>query len=260
VKCFNTIYTRLFLPFSAILLVASLSAWLLTTSLFTATLERRLEAQLQHATAILAEGNIPYTKALLERLGKLVKADILLLKSPDEVGVTTIDNTRKTNQLLTAAALSDKIVMRSATIEINKIPYKLVIAPITTRSESSNYVAVIAASSLEDVYKTSKEVMALLAIAVMSGIALFAIIGHGAVKSITSRIRQLVEMTKLISAGDRSVRVSTSGTIELVELARNLNLMAEQLGSYEIEVAENSRKAAMGQMAARIAHANRIVK
>jgi two-component system sensor histidine kinase PilS (NtrC family) len=61
-------------------------------------------------------------------------------------------------------------------------------------------------------------------------------------------------MAERIAVGERSVRVEIDDRGEVGALADALNCMADHLQTYETEAAVQSRLAALGEMAARIAH------
>ena len=251
----KTIYARLFFPFSSILVIGTLIAWWLTTTLYTTVMEHRLESQILHATSILARGGIPYTESLLSRLGNLLKADIVLVKKNNKIGITTLSSSSplvpKVQTLITE--FSSKNINASVNINENGIPYILVYTPVT-KPVRQQYSGVIALSNLNDLYQTSQQIAWWLASAAIFGILVFAILGHRAARSITQPVQALARMANEISAGNRAARASPQGSIELADLAKHLNHMANTLEKYETEVAESSRLAAIGQKAARIAH------
>ncbi|MDX1500439.1 MAG: hypothetical protein R3176_11105, partial [Woeseiaceae bacterium] len=67
------IYLRLIAPLGLALLVAMLATWAIAVKLFTDTIDERLDEQLEHATAILADGEFPFSPELLARLDRLLE-------------------------------------------------------------------------------------------------------------------------------------------------------------------------------------------
>jgi signal transduction histidine kinase len=74
------------------------------------------------------------------------------------------------------------------------------------------------------------------------------------VRGVTEPVRQLAAMADGIAAGRRDVRAEPAGGGELAALAASLNQMTARLASYEAELADRSRLAALGELSARIAH------
>ena len=68
----GSIYIRLIMPLGLTLLVAMIAAWAIAVHLLTNTIDRRLDDQLNHATAILADGEFPFSPDLIARLDRLI--------------------------------------------------------------------------------------------------------------------------------------------------------------------------------------------
>jgi len=69
-----------------------------------------------------------------------------------------------------------------------------------------------------------------------------------------SPIRELKRATEQVAEGRFDTRVKVVGQDELAELARDFNQMAERLQSHEREILQAERAAALGQLAAGVAH------
>jgi signal transduction histidine kinase len=90
--------------------------------------------------------------------------------------------------------------------------------------------------------------------AVLGAGLLLVLLQYLLVRGVTEPVRRLVAMANGIAAGRREVRADTTSGGELAALAQALNDMTARLASYEEELAEHSRFAALGEMAARMAH------
>jgi two-component system sporulation sensor kinase A len=90
--------------------------------------------------------------------------------------------------------------------------------------------------------------------AVLAAGALLIALQYYLVRSITQPISRLVSMANEIAAGRRDVRAAPAPHGELQALGTALNDMTAKLASYESELADRSRLAALGEMSARIAH------
>jgi signal transduction histidine kinase len=250
----DNIHLRLFIPYSISMIVAIIFAWWIATNILTTSLERRLDGQLFHATSVLAKGDIPYTKALLHRLGKLLRARFVLITA---AGTVDISDLTLSEQTLIPTAIkiwnNDPLSIHSVTIYNELSAYRLVIHPLNP-SQDNRYVSVAAFAPLDDVRAAANEAAWWLGTAALLGIVILAWVGHQLTRSITSPVRELADMADRISAGDRNVRSSIDQKNELGMLANALNIMTEHLEIYEHEIAEHNRLTALGEMAARIAH------
>jgi len=253
VKPTENIYLRVFLPFSAALLLATILAWWIASSLLIATLEQRLEQQMEHAGQVLAEGEFPFTRELLLELSKLLQVDIVLI-GDGGAGLSTLSGRRAelTDAIASAWAQAGNAT-HLLTLDREGVPYRLAIQPLP-RGRDVHYAAVAILASLEDVHTAARRAAGWLGIAAIVGLLALAWTGHRIARSITAPIRELANMAARLTAGDREVRSSLHQANEIGVLADALNKLAERLSSYETEVAENSRLAAIGQTTARIAH------
>ncbi len=249
------IYLRLFLPFSASLLAATVLAWWVATSLLSASLEERLDEQLEHTASVLAEGDFPLTVELLARLKTLLRAEFVLIREDGTLGPATIPTTRGPiyRELLHRIQRWQAGGTRHFEIDYAATPHRLVIHPLED-GRNRRFTAIAALASLADVRAASRRAAWWLGGAVLLGTFVLAWVGHRISRSVTDPVRQLAHMAERIAVGDRKVRVQVSQGNEIGMLAGSLNTMAAHLEDFEKEVAEQSRLAALGKMAARVAH------
>ncbi|MEL7449229.1 MAG: ATP-binding protein, partial [Pseudomonadota bacterium] len=116
------------------------------------------------------------------------------------------------------------------------------------------YAAVATLAPLSEVQQAARRSGALLGVAALVAMALLAWLGHRIARSITDPVLQLAGLAAAIAGGDRKTRVAETGSGEIDTLTKALNDMADSLQSSERELARNNRLAALGEMAARIAH------
>jgi two-component system nitrogen regulation sensor histidine kinase NtrY len=251
----TTLYPRLFLPYAVTLILATVLAWWIAISLVTSTLERRLEEQLGHAAEVLAGGNLPLTSNLLSRLEDLLRANVLLLRHDGRFE----HHTPFTGAASLQTALAGRLAGTPAAplvfirLQVGGTPY-LAAVRSNPGGDAAGYKAIAAVTSLADVRAATRRAAWWLGGAAVLGTLLFSWIGHRAARSITVPIQQLARMSERIAAGERAVRVDLHDRGEVGALAESLNTMAERLRAYEAEAAIQSRLAALGEMAARIAH------
>lgn len=91
----------------------------------------------------------------------------------------------------------------------------------------------------------------------LSGTALSLLVGYGVSRRLARPLRSLASGVQAITAGNYRSRVEVSGNDEVAELAQAFNGMAarlEQLHELESQLRRRERLAALGQVAAGIAH------
>jgi len=249
----QNLHLRLFLPFALALLLATILAWWIATAMLTHSLEERLEEQLGHAGDVLAEGELPLTKNLLQRLGRLLKAEITLIQHDGQIGPSTLN---KNPELRASLASSWHSALKEGTttfIQRGSTPFMVIVRPLP-KTRDSRYLAVAVAASLGDAQDAGRRAAWWLGAAALLGILILAWVGHRIALSITQPVQALAQMADRITAGERNIHTHISHTNELGTLADALNTMAQRLQVYEQEIAEQNRLAALGSMGARIAH------
>jgi signal transduction histidine kinase len=138
-------------------------------------------------------------------------------------------------------------------IDIDGQPLLVVARPIPPRSNPRASQLLITAS-LNDARDAARRAALGMGLAVLAAGALLIALQYYLVRSITQPISRLVAMANEIAAGRRDVRAAPAPHGELQALGAALNDMTAKLASYESELADRSRLAALGEMSARIAH------
>lgn len=243
------------LPLGVTLLVAMLVAWAISLYLLTSAMDRRLDAQLDNATAILAEGEFPFSADLIRRLDRIIEARIVLLDEAGDIGLSTGDESINT----ALGAVSDHLGdlrgsnVSFVTVVAEDVPWRTAFRRLQlSRDERYRYVA--AAASLRETRKVAKDSALFLAVAMLLAAAVLAWVGSLLTRSITRPITELVEIADRIAEGDRDVAASINESNEIGVLGRALTEMAGKLGEYEHELAKQSRLSGLGDLAARMAH------
>jgi len=249
----GNLHLRLFIPYSITLIITVMLAWWIATGVLAAALERRLDNQLQHATEVLAEGNIPLSAPLLQRLGRLLHSDFLLLTPHGEIAMSTLPDAAPLHEAILAAWRGHPDQHQSTGLSAGSIPYRLVVQPLRLPRDE-RYAAVAALAPLDDVRAAVTQAGWWLGAAALVGSLVLAWVGHLIARSLAIPIQQLSRMAERIAAGDRSVQAPAGQHNELGVLARALDTMTRRLEIYEQEIATQNRLAALGEMAARIAH------
>jgi signal transduction histidine kinase len=251
----NTIYKRLFLPYVLTLLLGLGGAWFASTQLFIETLENRQQSQLMHTVTMLSNGSFPYTPGLLDRLSKLIRADIVLLGPDRDISISTLKDPN--NQL---AERFDEMLGKTAVAlpSVRKFTYSghsyLIIMDSISDNRDPRVAYVAAFSDLSDLQAANRRIAGWLGTGAFAGLILLAWVGHRISQSMTLPIKELAHMAGEIAVGNRNIRAVVHRADEIGDLASALNAMAEKLNAYENEITDKSRLATLGQLTARIAH------
>jgi signal transduction histidine kinase len=254
---FATIYLRLFLPYAITLLMGTIIAWWIGTTLLYNTLEDRLLQQLHQAADVITQPNFPVTEPVLTRIDRLMGFSLYVFDQQGELQMhgdlanrdkLLAELQRYYRDWLTRGTSRDTIHFSSGARD-----YLLVLhRPDGQWQPRGRAVAVL--TDLSDVRRATRRGGLWLAGLAACGISLLALLGHRIARSITVPVGELANMASHIAAGNRTVRVNIHRQDEVGALALSLNSMADRLEMYEQQVADQSRLLTLGEMSAKVAH------
>lgn len=256
-RVFSTLFARMLVPFAAALVLGTVVAWWIGTTLLSRTLEQRVSEQLHHAADLVSQRSFPVAAPVLERLNRLLQASVFLIDSDGRFVFLTKD--QPTDQLQDALQSRygqwqvESEVAGEFQLRVAGLDYLLVIrqADVGARDRLN---AVAAFSNLADVRAATRRGGVWLATLAFFGISALALIGYRVARSITVPVAELADMAADIAAGERAVQVDVRREDEVGALARALNTMSEHLGLYEERLVEQSRLATLGELSAKVAH------
>jgi signal transduction histidine kinase len=232
-----------------------LVAWAIAVQLLTSTIDRRLDEQLDNATAILANGEFPFSIDLIRRLDRLIEARIALLDAAGNIQLSTLDASDSDAIVELLRNRPDQPDGQVALISGNlgETAWRVAVRPLSTERDS-RFHFVVAAASLAEPRQAAQDAAILLATAMFLATLILAWIGVYFTRSITRPVSELASMADRIADGERDISSDISANNEIGLLARALNGMASRLRQYEEELARQSHLAGLGDLAARLAH------
>ena len=231
------------------------AAWAIALYLLTNTIDRRLDATLENATSILAEGTFPFSPDLIGRLDRLIEARIMLAGDTGTIGLSTGDDLL--NAAVEAEAGEFSNLAGDATIFVtvlaDRVPWRAAVRGLQT-ARDDRYRYVVAAASLSDTRKVARDSALFLGAAMLLAAAVLAWVGSLLTRSITRPIAELADVAEGIGEGERTVPTVVDEDNEIGVLSKTLADMTGRLKDYEAEIAEQSRLSGLGDLAARMAH------
>jgi len=255
VRRFSSIYFRLIVPLGITLLVAMLAAWAIAVQLLTETINQRLDDQLDNATAILAEGEFPFSPDLIGRLDRLIEARIALLDEAGNIRLSTMTEQGAAALAVLSGNIEDirNKPLTLMTSEAAGSTWRIAVRPIA-RERDSRFHYVVAAASLARTREAAGNAATLLGAAMLFATLLLAWFAHFYTRGISGPVSELATMADRIAEGERDIVSEFDADNEIGLLARALNGMTKRLMEYENELAHQSHLAGLGDLAARLAH------
>jgi signal transduction histidine kinase len=252
-----SIYLKLMVPFSVVLLVTAAIAWWLTTRMFSIALEERVNEQLTNVATVLAKGNLPLTDDLVFKVRQLLETEIVLIQRDGYIAMSTWGNGRdeahRQISKIFAQCPQESGCIRPMPMQLPSGLYSVVLR-LVPAGRDSRYRAVAVLSSLADVQSATRNAAVWIGAATLLGGMLIAWAGQRIAAGIINPLRDLARMAERLAGGDRDVRVESRRSDEIGELMGALNTMAEKLQSFEQALSRRTRLEALGEMSARIAH------
>jgi len=212
----SSIYRRLIVPLGLTLLAAMLASWAIAVQLLTNTIDSRLDDQLDHATAILAQGEFPFSPDLIARLDRLIEARIALLDASGNVALSTTDDAANDalSELVAEVATID--TMRMHTSKAGGSTWRIAVRPLAqARDDRFAYVAAIA--SLDDSRQAAWDAAKLLGAAMLIVTLVLAWVGH--------HFTDLAKQSRLAGLGDLSARIAHEIRNPLTAIKMQLQLL-----------------------------------
>jgi len=250
----GNIHRRLLLPYVLTLIASILAAWWIATSVLTRSLEERLANRLQHAATVVVSGDLPLTDELLARVGRLLNASVILLTPAGQVAKSIVAEGPDIVPVSLHKDWNDAASAGNAQTLESAAGAFMVVARAIKTSHDPRYGTLVLASSLDDIREASRQAAFWLGVAALLGAGVIAWVGHRIALTITEPIKRLAAAAREVAAGKRDVRIDAKDVGEIGTLTHAFNAMVQSLEEYERQATVQSRYAALGEMAARVAH------
>ncbi len=252
-----TIQLKIALPFTLLFAATSLVVALISSSLISRTLEERLQSQIEEVSEMISQAGFAMNPAILENLKAVVGAEIVTYRRDGEVIVSTLggEGERALLDAIRSPAVIDPIFAQGEPLVIRRLSaagrsYR--IAYRLLRSPPGTLVALAFPTS--DIEETASAIARSIGVIALLAIAVMALLSQLIARSITSPIKQLVESTGRLAAGDLGHTARVESRDEVGQLGLAFNDMVKRLRASEQELLHSEKLAVTGQLAARVAH------
>lgn len=256
-----SIQSKIVFPFTLLFTVVIVATSLITIAIVSRRMDERIEGQMEHmAEAISIMGGFLLSDDFLDkiRIRELVGADIIAYKNNGNVAATTMNRDEvaeamavvKSSEVEQILSLPDsEPVIRN--IRYQDQPHKVIYRRLGTSDEYTILSLIVSTADIAQAKRRSAITIGLVAV---SGILLVAIVGSIIAGSITAPVKQLVGVTEQIAAGDLTAEAVVRTRDEIGTLANSFNQMTRDLRASRDKLIQSEKLAAVGQLAAGIAH------
>lgn len=256
------IQIKIVLPYTLLFTVVIAVVSLITIGIINNRMDERIELQMGHVAETISSMGFLLNDDFLSniRIKEVIGADIIAYKPDGEVIATTLP--RGSLSEVMASVSSDDIEASLQQTENAPIvrnisylsqPYKVIYRSLKGL-DAEDYAILSLIVATKDISVAKRSSAITIGLVAVSGIVLITIIGSLIASNITAPVKQLVEATQRIASGDLTVEAPVKTHDEIGMLARSFNQMTEDLKTSRDKLIQSERLAAIGHLAAGIAH------
>jgi len=245
------LYWRIVFPFALGLVALVGAGTLMATWVLARDADRRLEEHLGAAAERIAHGGFAFTPALLAQLKVAVAADVVVVGPGGTVITSTLDE-RVAEEAAALAGRSASGTPRLAAARVGASGYRVL--SIAMPAEAAPVQALAFFAPLAPLDAARGRLVSTLVLMALAGLLLMLAWGHFVTRSITRPLDRLVESTRIVAGGDLAHTTARPRIPELAALAEAFDQMIAKIAASEARLVRSERLAAMGQIAATVAH------
>lgn len=255
-----SIQSKIVFPYTFLFAVVIAATALVTIAIVYRQMDKRIEEQMGHVAENIGEFLLSDEFLSNINIKAVLGADIIAYEHNGVVTATTLDRDI-VEEVMSAiggpdveAALSrsdNKSVVKD--IRYLGQPHKVIYRRVKTLGvgEDSTLSLIVSMAEIDLAKRRLGKIIGLVAI---SGVLLVAIVGIIIARSITAPVKQLVEVTEQIASGDLEAEATVKASDEIGALAGSINQMTRELKRSRDKLVQSEKLAAVGQLAAGIAH------
>jgi len=261
-----SIQSKIVLPYTLLFAAVIAATSLITIGIVYRRMDERIEGQMEHMAEAISKMGFLLSDDFLSsiRIREVVGADIIAYNHNGEVTATTLnrDTMGELMAIIRSPEVEEMLSQPGNTPLIRNIRYldqphkviyrRLKASDAGTGLERAPTLSLI--TSTADIALAKRRSAMTIGLVAISGIVLVAVVGSIIAGSITAPVKQLVEVTKRVAAGDLAAEATVKTRDEIGVLANSFNQMTRDLKTSRDKLVQSEKLAAVGQLAAGIAH------
>ncbi|BBO87573.1 sensor histidine kinase [Desulfosarcina ovata] len=258
---FNRLHLRIMLPFVGLIVVVGIVSLLLSRHTLDRLMDRRLEAQSQRISRVLANAQFVFNPVYLAKLRDAIDSDIVVFAGDGSVKATTVvPETVETllGQLDPARLYETISVSNQQTLQrkvfLDRRPFLVTVRTMPDPAAGEQPTMLWVLADMGDAAALLSAFTARIVLVGAGGVLLVVIMGYWIARSVSRPVDELVTVTEAIADGRFERQAGLPAVAELRVLAEAVNTMSRRLSEYRDKVAQSSRLAAAGKITAAMAH------
>ena len=250
----NRILFRIILPFTLLFAVITLLTWASSVLLTGHFFDKGLRMQLLRVANGISHSGFLLNPHVLRQVKEMVDADIVLFTPSGQVMSSTIDQQWLHEGPILSLMRNGQGTVRlpGKEVTINGEVFRVVFQEVRLEDRGRAYLSLWQSSAVADSFKNS--ILATTGAIALLGLVSLVVAGYMVARSISIPVVQLASITERVANGDFSSRVEARGGNEIAMLGHSFNTMIDRLLASERKLVETEKLAAVGQLAAGVAH------
>jgi len=256
------IQSKIVIPYTLLFAAAIVVTSLITIGIVYRRMDERIEGQMEHMADAISNMGFLVSDDWLSRtrIKEVVGAEIIIYRYDGAVTATTLQRGKLAAlmNIVRSPEVEEALSQPGNTSLIRNIryldqPHKVIYRRLQTPGESEP-VTLSLISSTGDIAQAKRRSAMTIGLVAISVILLVAAVGSIIAGSITAPVKQLVKVTEQIADGDLTAEAEVKTRDEIGALAESFNQMTRELKVSRDKLVQSEKLAAVGHLAAGIAH------
>ena len=249
------IRAKIVLPFTLLFAVAILAAALLAAQATGRAVEERIQGQMSELAAVLSQAGFAGNPNVLRKIKAIVGGELATVDAEGAVLATTLE--ADAALVLTSQLKADPPAMDSPPprrLRLNGEGYRVTFAPVEASHWRQGETYVYLLTPEAEVRAAARRAAQPIVVAAACGAVAVAVLGYFVGHALSRPVESLAAQARSLAAGHSQAPLAVRTHDEVGALAVAFNALLQSLRAAEEKVVAAERLAAVGQVAAGIAH------
>jgi len=251
------IRAKIVLPFTALFVATILVVAFLAARVTARTMDERIQAQMTDLTAVLSQAGFAGNPNVLRKVKTIVGGELATVDAGGAVLATTLrqDEALALGRLLAAEPpAAEAGAAPTRRLRLGVCVYRATFAPVGASHWHKGKAFLYLLAPEAEIRAASRRAARPILVAAACGVVAVVIIGYVVGHRISRPVKALASQARELARGGADGRLAATSRDEVGELAGAFNALLASLRRAEAKLVASERLAAVGQVAAGIAH------